>query len=319
MLTNGARQVASPTGAVMALHTRYGGDRVRSAGPRPGRATRRNAVPLGAPSKSSRSIRTWSWNHSRWTAQAAAERAVWRAGAQWADSGTWKASALPRREQPGDAEAAGRVCLENVDSVRRSSGAKSGTPEYSPAAIANQRRTVAQRPQASEIVGCHGLLEPLDPARRDSPTPARRRSYAPLASTNNATSGPIASRATSSRSGSAAGSRPIFILTIRTRRPPNRPAGAEPLVVVRREAAAPIRHDHVVHRPSRSTAARQEAAFRSHSAMSTAEIASRRSRAGPCCEPPRPSSAGGADAHRTHEDHGARVASSRPADASAYV
>ena len=75
-----------------------------------------------APSKSNVSMRTWSWNHSRWRRLGTAARAAtcW-CGAQWPDtSRPHRRGSRGDAEQLGDPAASGHVDLQAVDGARAS-------------------------------------------------------------------------------------------------------------------------------------------------------------------------------------------------------
>ncbi len=183
------------------------------------------------------------------------KRATWSAGAQWADSGTTlRLAQRRRREEARDAEAACRVGLQHVHGPGSSSRRKSSADPSrirrprrpSPAGAGRARGAGPSR--SSELTGSSSqrTSRSASPRRRRA---RAARSNAPLASTNSSTSGPIASRATSSRCGSAVGV--PADLHLDHPEAVGRPAGelvAQAPIVVRRETAAAVGRDALVRR-----------------------------------------------------------------------
>ena len=165
-----------------------------------------------------------------------------------------------RASRPVIAAAARHVGLQAVD-ARRADSRKSAEHVRRTRRLRSRgrRALLAQQPQAVEVVGGDGLLEPASrPTRRVALGPAR----APALRVERAVRVdeelrvvPIASRAASSRCGSRAGSRPTFIFT--RGMPSADPAAellAQPLERVRAEAAAAVdRHGRRAPRRAAST------------------------------------------------------------------
>ena len=152
----------------------------RSSTPSPGRSgSGRTAPPSGSrkPSNSIRSMRTWSWNHSRWRSFGTAASAwVWMVGAEWPErSSSWASATRGRREQAGDAAAARRVGLQAVDGADETDGSRPASlrtrRRRCPCPAGARSRSRRSPSRSSELTGSSNqvdaeLGEPLGEAQR---------------------------------------------------------------------------------------------------------------------------------------------------------